>query len=235
MRSTTFNAYGKPVHINVHDAGDLISDRIMEGQFFENEVLEHIGMNHPVHDVIIDVGANIGNHCVFFKTYTSSNFVIGFEPEWRNFEVLQENALRYGFLAHQKGVWNRHCAWGRCTVESEGNLGMTRVELFDREDFPSDDSYAVEIVRLDDWWASNPLLQGHRLTLLKIDAEDGEPAVIDGAKKLIATHRPVLFTESRHIDHFEQLMALLTSLGYVCTACLSNRDHMFKFVHRSEA
>ena len=70
MKSVKINAYGQSIDLFVHSFPELISKEITDhSQFFEKDVLDHIGRQKQVNGVILDVGANIGNHSVFFAKF----------------------------------------------------------------------------------------------------------------------------------------------------------------------
>jgi hypothetical protein len=53
-----------------------------------------------------------------------------------------------------------------------------------------------------------------RLRLVKIDVEGMEGEVIEGAAKLIARFRPLLYVENDHPERSAQLMRRIDGLGY---------------------
>src|SRR5260221_8795610 len=80
------------VNLLVHDAGEDFSDAIIrDNDFYERDILDYIRDNYPIHECILDVGANIGNHTVYFAKYLDYKAIVAFEPIPDNFVLLKEN------------------------------------------------------------------------------------------------------------------------------------------------
>src|SRR5512144_1939846 len=93
----------RPVRIELETFApdDLIGQEIREtGTFFEIELLEHLAIHGPRGGVFVDVGANIGNHAVFFGKFLAER-VVCVEPHpdlvpllTRNLEMNAVTAVR---------------------------------------------------------------------------------------------------------------------------------------------
>ncbi|MGB0798029.1 MAG: FkbM family methyltransferase, partial [Planktomarina sp.] len=86
---------------------DLIASRIIVDGFFERPYLEFLKTQVfprlDSHEVCLDIGANIGNHSVFFADHFEN--VISFEPNPRTHDVLLANArLRPNIETHNIGL-----------------------------------------------------------------------------------------------------------------------------------
>ena len=46
-------------------------------------------------DIILDVGANIGNHSLFFAKYMNCNKIFSFEPYHQNIELFKRNLSNF--------------------------------------------------------------------------------------------------------------------------------------------
>lgn len=133
----------------------------------------------------LDVGANIGNHAVFFADHFRT--VLAFEPNLRCFALLQINAALkdniecFGFgLSDVDGPSTLHIPPGNAGM---GSVGGTAVG--------EGATVACELRRLDGLQA----LASRRVAMIKIDVEGHEPDVLRGARQLLARDRPVVVFE----------------------------------------
>ncbi|MBS3061357.1 MAG: FkbM family methyltransferase [Candidatus Diapherotrites archaeon] len=60
------------------------------------------------------------------------------------------------------------------------------------------------------------------ISLIKIDVEGMELAVLKGAQKTISQHRPTIFFESNEESHYQSVASFLEKQGYSITPCNSN-------------
>jgi FkbM family methyltransferase len=152
----------------------------------------------------LDVGANIGNHSLWFSKYFKQ--VHAFEPNPRTFKVLSLNAeLAENISCHQVGLGDRPRVAHFQSTSS--NIGSSRVIAS-----PSADSFTVKIETLDNVAGGIP-----NIGLIKIDVEGLEHEVFLGAAEVIKKHRPViLFEQFNHkLDGTEGgSIKLLKSYGY---------------------
>lgn len=59
--------------------------------YYEKEVLEYFKEYLPINGVIYDIGANIGNHTLYFSNYLGPKKVYSFEPAKELYDVLAFN------------------------------------------------------------------------------------------------------------------------------------------------
>jgi FkbM family methyltransferase len=167
--------------LEIHPTNEGVSNRIRQDQdFYEHEILDYMAENYDyLRNIIIDVGANIGNHTVFFYEYFIACKIIAIEPVVRNFEVLQRNVAgreitRYfGAASDKLGTVKM--------VINESNMGTSRVS--DEGECP------VPCFPLDSLWFDEPI------SLIKIDVEYHEPQVLAGAKGIIDRYHPLILIE----------------------------------------
>lgn len=180
----------------VHDEAEDLSEAIIrDGDYFEREILDYLSGHHPQHEIILDVGANIGNHTCYFAQYLEYYNIIAFEPVPQNYEVLRQNTLKY------PNIFTRNEAVGdvRKKVKiriNERNMGACEIR--------EDGELVVQQVRIDD------LLVRERVTLIKIDVEWYEPQVLLGAKNIIYEDKPLILLE----DSEERYFGLMVDMGY---------------------
>lgn len=174
-------------------AHDHIGIRINVFGRYENEELSLLAdylqkdFSHIHKMTALDVGANIGNHSVFFADYFKD--VSAFEPNPHSFHLLQLNAsLKPNINCHNLGMSD---------IEGEGsllinsrNIGGSRLQSGDA---PSEHQkmQTVALKTLDDAEEINQ----KEIGLIKIDVEGHEIKVLRGAANLIKKQKPVILFE----------------------------------------
>jgi FkbM family methyltransferase len=175
------------------------------GEFSHGE-MELLGQVLHPGQVVLDIGANIGTHTVFFaRTVGPVGIVHAFEPQRVLFQILCGNVA----LGALTNVHARQAALGRQsgTIQvptpnyaSAGNLGGVSLEGHARGE---------EV----------PLLTVDRLGLaachlIKIDVEGMEGEVLAGAEQTLRRLRPVLYLENDREAKSPALIAQLFALDY---------------------
>ena len=150
-------------------AGDYITRVVKNTRtFYEHALLQFI-QSLRLSGTYVDVGANIGNHTVFFAAFCLSTEVIAFEPMRRAFDVLSINT-QINSLAAEISVRNIALAdsSGHCSMDSPSlhNLGKShRIQGSETPVSPLDQTIAAD----------------QNVALIKIDVEGDELAVLRGA------------------------------------------------------
>jgi FkbM family methyltransferase len=189
-------AHGRTVDIRWDDPDDWIPRRIQEtGDFYERGLLDDIYKRAP-QGLIVDVGAHIGNHTLWFAGVMNQQ-VVAFEPEPSAFAQLVSNVERNGldcFVSVERMALGAKQADGQMTEPNPGNTGSRAVVRGDG---------SVTVAPLDRF-ALVP-------AAIKIDVEGSAHGVLLGARETLK-HRPLLYIETA--DELAQIDALLGPLGY---------------------
>lgn len=185
-------------------ASDYIQGHLAgSGQPYEKDMLADMAARLTSKDLVLDVGANIGNHTIFLAAVVGCS-VVAYEPNPRLTEPLlrsvQLNQLGELVRVRTVAVGDR-ATRGAFVAEMPANLGGQSVAV--AEDGP------LEVVRLDD-----EMLPGVP-TALKIDVEGMELAVLAGAERLIEQYRPVLYVECRERADFLAVDRWATARQYL--------------------
>lgn len=188
------------------DLNDYIQRTIYDScTFFELEILERISMLNLDGKVIIDVGANIGNHSLFFATNIKNSKVYSFEPNKNITEVLNKNISINGIKDRVNisnvGLGNRE-ARGNIKIINPDNIGGSKVILSESGEF--------EIKTLDGLFKKF----NEDIGFIKIDVEGMEIDVLEGGSKLIERFKPIICVEAHGEEQYLNINKFLKKYGY---------------------
>lgn len=184
---------------------DLIQKLIVnENTFFEIEILERLDVYIPPDAVILDIGANIGNHSLYWAGICKANKIYAFEPLPQIYSILQRNIEINDFnniiTPYNIGLGNTHSV-GRINTVVKNNIGGTSI-------IESERYGGLQIERLDD--INLPL---EKLDFIKIDVEGFEIKTLEGAVQTIQRFHPPVFVES-FPDNIAHVKEFFAALGY---------------------
>jgi len=198
MRSTRIISI-KNTPMVIFDAPECISDDIVKyNNFWEFELFNKWKHYFPKEGLMLDIGANIGSHCVQFKHYFPDLEIYAFEPFKENFDVLIQNTKQY------KDV--------KCF-----NIGVgSRTSIVHFNDGHAQNSGVVHIVKNSD--NSNIVLSLDDLTLpkvsfIKIDVEGHELSCMQGMTRLLLDQKPLIWLEENNRGD-QRVIPYLEKLGY---------------------
>lgn len=196
---------------------DVIQRHILlHRTFFESRSLVKVVRHVARGSVVLDAGANIGNHAIFFSKICGAKEVHAFEVMRETFKILERNVLINGLTGihlHNIGLGARH---GRAEIShfAQANIGASSIEPVDGGDY--------EIVPIDS-------LNLETVDFMKVDVEGSFLALIEGARETIARCRPKIWMELREQkDERPQGEKLMGELGYRITQKLSRNDFLFE-------
>ncbi len=181
---------------------DYIQKKIStERQPYELEMLQDIQANVSAGDLVLDVGANIGNHTLYLAAIAECK-VVSFEPNASLIEALRRsveiNQLSERVTLMPYGV-GHSAGQGHFAAIMQENLGGQSIEIGEGD---------IRIVALDE------LELPGRVRLIKIDVEGMELPVLQGAAGLIEKDRPLIYVECMNADHYKTISAWMESHGY---------------------
>ena len=163
--------------------------------------------------LFIDVGANIGNHTLFFANELQAGKIHCFEPVAPTFNILQKN-IEINEL--QGRVCLHNCGLGKSLSKasvlsySTSNIGGTGLWM--------DNDGDIEIKSMDEF-------SFHDVYFIKIDVEDMELAVLQGAKQTISRCHPYILVEAWY-EKIHPIREYMSSLGYVDSR-ITDIDYLF--------
>ena len=183
---------GVALRFFVRNMVDDVQHFHLNGQFYESEALALMRRWLRPGGVVLDVGANVGNHAIYLEKFADAGEVICVEPNPDAITLLRINA-----------VLNR---------ADRLNLGRLGVGLSDAEEqfvmsVPRNNLGAAHLV--PDPRGGIRTVTGDRLLgeqavdFIKIDVEGMEMAVLRGLANAIARSRPPIFVEVDHDNRAE--------------------------------
>jgi FkbM family methyltransferase len=186
---------------------------------YEKDDLELISkyLNFKLSDtsVMFDIGANIGNHSLYFSSYF--NKVHSFEPNPRTFELLSHNA---------KLVSNIECH--NIALSSKDDLLNMQIE---RNNWGASKISKEGTVKINAFKLDNLGIDCSSLKLLKIDVEGHELEVLLGSETILQTFYPIILFE-QNPEFFSsgssQCIDYLRQIGYRKFSII-NEEFIFKY------
>ncbi len=166
---------------------------------FETPLPEYLyGVARRMPGLVIDVGSNTGFYALLAASASPCNAVLAFEPMTEIVERARRNVCRNGLsgrvLLQQVALSDRDGLAEFYVPPDVHGVVETSASL--RRDFKGEPgtilpvaSHRLDHVLLRSRWAARPI------SLIKIDVEGHEAAVLNGARWTIRLRRPVLFVE----------------------------------------
>lgn len=156
------------------------------GTFFEARDLARLAGHLPEAPRVLDVGANVGNHALFFATQCGAARIVVVEPNPLALAPLVANVVLNGLTE----VISLEALGVGLGAASEGGLFMKRHDRnLGATKMLRGKGGALEVHAGDD------LFGDEQFDLVKIDVEGMEMEVLAGLKRTVARCRPLLFVE----------------------------------------
>ena len=191
MDKDTIYFEGDPTEIHLHsEQTDYISKMIRRSnKFYEHELLTFIRDNFKQLKTVIDIGANLGNHSLFFAKYVDCAKVVSFEPMEKNFQVFKKNLEKYSNKC-QLHTYALSDKIGKMTVYNTENNNFGGFSLH-KQNGSFEVKKEVDVFTLDNFSFIN-------VSLIKIDVENHENEVLKGARQTIARNQPIIILENSY-------------------------------------
>lgn len=166
----------------IDSRADIIKDELRKGNPWESNIAELMQKHIKPGTTAIDIGSHIGTHTLSMSKFVGDKgSVIAFEPQKKLFAELVMNMN----LNSCENVTAYRCALGneKKTIEMNtaypGNEGGTGI---------GSGGDSVEMIPLD-------LLELENVSFIKMDVENVEYEVLQGAEKTLLKNRPVMIIE----------------------------------------
>jgi FkbM family methyltransferase len=185
-------------HISENDR--MYKSHKQTGCFYELALLNKLKQLNPKGN-IVDVGANIGNHSVFFANFLQCEKLYCFEPVDITRNVLIENVERNCFV-DETIVLPYILSDKKQSIQmgffDENNSGATQV----KEEPGNVSSVTLDSLNLKD------------VALIKMDVEGHELRVLKGALETIRNQKPIITAELKTRTKLMEFYKLISKFGY---------------------
>jgi FkbM family methyltransferase len=186
---------------------DFIGLQIMKfGKFYEEVALKHI-RKYVKAQRVVDIGANIGNHSLFFNKIMGAE-VYAFEPHPKNFKYLKINCP--DVTAYQIALGEENKKVG--LINPLNDMGNIKVTEGDETDMRTLDSYNFKDI-----------------DLIKIDTEGYETNILKGGIKTISKNRPVIYAEHLSLDELNNFCEIIMDMDYVLRVVTPRIHQLFGY------
>jgi FkbM family methyltransferase len=197
----------------------LANSSICKNKKWEPHIIEFLKIYKTFVKItsIVDVGANIGCHTLYFSDIVEENCgtVYAFEPQPQNYSLLIKNINNN----HKNNVMLYELACSDCECESKiatisfdsQNINMGDFTL--NHNISTNNFHTVKCIRLDD-------ILKESIDVIKIDVQGWELNVLNGSKNIIFNHKPLLIIEieeyqlNRNSITSEKLITEIRNFGY---------------------
>lgn len=178
-------------------------------------------------EVILDIGANTGIYSICASLKNNHAVIYSFEPYHINAERLRKN-IKINRLQNvkvvEKALGHENSMVSIAVPKNKKVCDVSSVDKeFTNRFYVGDVEFTEQVTeqtKLDDFVESNKLT---KVDLIKIDVENYELNVFNGAKKVLSEFAPVIlaeiFVNNDKISFFENF---LKPLGYQCYLILSD-------------
>lgn len=194
-----FTHKSRKIKIDLPKGTGNVGKTIRKGRFYEKKFLEYIAKQN-IDGVYVDVGANIGNHSVYFGIFSRAQKIISFEPHPIVFEVLKKN-IENNKLNSKVDIYNVALGEksGKCSIAVE----------------PTDEIGGARVVPGNnvDQWKLDRFVE-EKIAVIKMDVEGYEKFVVKGAKQVLKKHKPELFVELTSKKQYLEVYNLIKEFGY---------------------
>jgi FkbM family methyltransferase len=191
----------------MYNVNDTFIGRSLDlyGEWCEAEAFL-LGQILKPNDVVVDVGANIGTHTLFFaKAVGEKGVVAAFEPQRLAFQTLCGNVALNGLtnvtcLMAAVGEKRGQATIPRLDPRKPLNFGLVQAQTQGAGE-------VVDVVPIDEFGLE-------RCSLIKVDVEGMEASVVRGATETIARCRPALFLENDTVHRSRSVLEAVEAIGY---------------------
>ena len=192
---------------------ELYSD---EGQYFYENYLKLTD-----NEVYVDCGAYTGDTVIEFCDAVNNKYdkIFAFEVDENNFATMNENIREKDIILYNYGVWseNKNLDYG---IGSSDNEPLAGISIYKTEKSKNNVIKAAQVKKLDD------ILDGERVTFIKMDVEGCEVEALKGAESIIRTQKPKLAICVYHkVSDFWEVPLLIKKF---------NNDYHFVIRHHSK-
>jgi FkbM family methyltransferase len=195
---------------------DLVGVKLYQYGFFEEGLTRALIEKLPPGGVFVDIGAHVGYYTVLASLLAGpEGRIVAFEPTPRT-----RTELAFNTAGLDNVTIVPQAAWDGSTRLTLTDFGWRR-SCFNSvmgariRGNPHHESIEVEAIAVDDWLAAHNVAP----SFIKIDAESAECRILQGLRRTIERHRPILSVEVGDynlpgVPSSAELVRSLLALGY---------------------
>lgn len=208
---------------------DYIQRTIVDSQdFYEAELLKELDEFIPNNATILDIGANIGNHSLYWSKIRFAHKIFAFEPMISTYQILHKN-VQINRLEDKVFTYNIGLSDASGSAELNTHIYSHPEIKFSIETVGSaalskSAEGEMRLQPLDSLTFINELEQ---IDFVKIDVEGFECNVLKGAEKTLRKFKPLIFIESFSQNYIET-DKILTSFGYEMIKKFDDDNYLYK-------
>jgi FkbM family methyltransferase len=212
----------------VHNPADHIQKFHVQGQFYEKEELALMSQHITADTRYVDVGANIGNHVIYFGKYHHLRNIVAIEPN-----PLAAALLRFNVLLNElTDVVDLSClAYGLSDEIGNADLVVPRNNLGASKIMDNSDG-KLKLTTGDE------LMGDRAVDFVKIDTEGMEMKCLRGLDQTIRRCRPTMFVEVNNAnsrDFQEWCVAHEYQIAARLRRYVANENFLVTHASRSQA
>ena len=186
---------------------DRIAKSITGGTPFEPKTLEFFGSMVRPRTRVFDIGCYSGLFAI--AATKMGAHAVGFEPFPDNYRQIERNMKRNGahFLLEGTAISDKV---GKTQLKYNPAVHLTSGASIERKSGPSIEINTTTL----DMYMSTFHFSDMPISVIKMDVERHEPAVIRGARLTIDKYKPVLIVEANDLKAREEVVKAMDGLGY---------------------
>jgi FkbM family methyltransferase len=176
---------------SIEYADDFIYNEVsIKNNFFEIDLLEILRNKVKNFDLVLDIGANVGNHSFYFSNVCKAKQIIAFEPDPKNCLIYRNNNPRVTLheVALSDYIGQSHFNNSFLYNSGTGKLSSEGIE--------------IQVATLDSFNLSN-------VTFVKMDVEGEELNVLKGMTNTIINSKPEMLIEVHYGITIDNVLSVL--------------------------
>lgn len=191
---------------------------VMSNNYWDEEAINVMDKYIPDDAVIVDIGAYIGSHSVYWAVERHAKKIYAFEPLQSAYEIMEKNIalnnLEDIIIPYSFGLSDKF-ENAEISFYDRGNIGATAFIPSERGPFQMRSLDSIEIPE--------------KIDLIKVDVEEAEVEVLYGAIETIKRDKPVVVVET--FNKKFDVDRVLKEVGYIQVDTIrENEDFVYKYV-----
>lgn len=177
---------------------DITIKGIYDGEILNNLKNSTLNKKYFKKSACLDIGANIGNHTIFFSKIFKK--VYAFEPHPDNFDLLNINTKKIKNIEiFNFGLSNKNELMPLIREEEQEHTSCKLVKKKDLKKNKYIEKNLVKLKKFDDIY--KVILKNEKISFIKLDVEYHEEFVLEGMKRVLKKYSPIICFE-QHPNQF---------------------------------